>query len=100
MAMRVEPPKPAKFRRQVLRLIKQRYSGSEEERFGPTLAAEHLAEEDGMVIDHEALVKKVVFDEVQRFPTNSTMQRRACVKLEKVRTEDVHGGCGIARECS
>jgi len=47
-----------------------------------------------------ALVKKVVFDEVQRFPTNSTMQSRACVKLEKVRTEDVHGGCGIGRECS
>ena len=29
-----------------------------------------------------ALVKKVVFDEVQRFPTNSTMQIPACVKLE------------------
>jgi transposase len=47
--------KPAKFRGQVLRLIKQKYSGAEEERFGPTLAAEHLAEEDGIVIDHETL---------------------------------------------
>ena len=47
--------KPAKFRGQVLRLIKQKYSGAEEERFGPTLAAEHLAEEDGIVIDHESL---------------------------------------------
>ena len=47
--------KPAKFRRQVLRLIQQKYSGSEKERFGPTLAAEHLAEEDGVVIDHETL---------------------------------------------
>ena len=47
--------KPAKFRRQVLRMIQRKYSGSEEERFGPTLAAEHLAEEDGMVIDHETL---------------------------------------------
>ena len=47
--------KPAKFRRQVLKLIQQKYSGSEEERFGPTLAAEHLCEEDGMVIDHETL---------------------------------------------
>jgi transposase len=47
--------KPAKFRRQVLRLIQQKYSGSEEERFGPTLAAEHLSEEDGMAIDHETL---------------------------------------------
>jgi transposase len=47
--------KPAKFRRQVLRMIQRKYSGSEEERFGPTLAAEHLAEEDGLVIDHETL---------------------------------------------
>jgi hypothetical protein len=47
--------KPRKFRRQVLALIKKKYSGSEEERFGPTLAAEHLAEEDGIAIDHETL---------------------------------------------
>jgi transposase len=47
--------RPAKFRRRVLHLIKQKYSGSEGERFGPTLAAEHLAEEDGITIDHETL---------------------------------------------
>ena len=47
--------KPAKFRRRVLSLIRQKYSGSEQERFGPTLAAEHLAEEDGIAIDHETL---------------------------------------------
>ena len=47
--------KPAKFRRRVLRLIQQKYSGGEQERFGPTLAAEHLGEEDGMVVDHETL---------------------------------------------
>jgi len=47
--------KPATFRRRVLSLIKQKYSGSEGERFGPTLAAEHLAEEDGITIDHETL---------------------------------------------
>lgn len=47
--------KPRKFRRQVLALIKKKYSGSEEERFGPTLAAEHLAEEDGIAINHETL---------------------------------------------
>ena len=47
--------KPLKLRRQVLNLIKKKYSGSEEERFGPTLAAEHLAEEDGIVVDHETL---------------------------------------------
>ena len=47
--------KAAKFRRQVLGLIKKKYSGGEEERFGPTLAAEHLAEEDGITIDDETL---------------------------------------------
>src|SRR6266567_3463721 len=42
--------KPLKFRRRVLSLIQKKYSGSEgEERFGPTLAAEHLEKEDGML---------------------------------------------------
>jgi transposase len=47
--------KPGKLRRRVLQLITQKYSGGEGERFGPTLAAEHLAEEDGIVLDHETL---------------------------------------------
>src|SRR6202045_3141004 len=47
--------KPLKLRRRVLNLIREKYSGSEEKRFGPTLAAEHLAEEDGIVLDHETL---------------------------------------------
>jgi transposase len=47
--------KPVKQRRRVLDLIRKKYSGAEGERFGPTLAAEHLAEEDGVVIDHETL---------------------------------------------
>ena len=44
-----------KLRHRILNLIKKKYSGSEKERFGPTLAAEHLAEEDGIVVDHETL---------------------------------------------
>ena len=47
--------KPEKFRRKVWGLVGKKYSGSEEERFGPRLAAEHLAEEDGLVIDAETL---------------------------------------------
>jgi transposase len=47
--------KAAKFRRKVVGLVKKKYGGSEEERFGPTLAAEQLAEEDGIQIDHETL---------------------------------------------
>ena len=61
--MRVGPQtpnrgKPMRLRRRVLNLIKKtqaKYSGPEEERFGPTLAAEHLADEDGIVVDHERL---------------------------------------------
>jgi hypothetical protein len=34
--------KPKKFRLKVLRLVRQKYSGEVGERFGPTLAAEHL----------------------------------------------------------
>ena len=47
--------KPLRLQRRVLNLIKKKYSGSEQERFGPTLAAEHLAEEDGIAVDHETL---------------------------------------------
>ena len=47
--------KPGKLRRRVLGLIRRKYSGTEVERFGPTLAAEHLAEEDGIALDHETL---------------------------------------------
>jgi transposase len=47
--------KPAKFRRRVLELVREKYGGGEGERFGPTLAAEHLASEDGLRIDAETL---------------------------------------------
>jgi hypothetical protein len=44
-----------RVRRRVLALIRQKYSGPVDERFGPTLAAEHLASEDGITVDHETL---------------------------------------------
>jgi transposase len=47
--------KPEKFRRKVLQLIRKKYSGTEQERFGPTLAAEHLADEDGLEVGEETL---------------------------------------------
>ena len=37
---------PKKFRAKVVRLIRQKYSGEVGQRFGPTLAAEHLVSED------------------------------------------------------
>jgi transposase len=42
-------------RSRVLALIRAKYSGRVGERFGPTLAAEHLASEDGITVDHETL---------------------------------------------
>ena len=42
-------------RARVLALIRQKYGGGVDERFGPTLAAEHLASEDGITVDHETL---------------------------------------------
>lgn len=47
--------KAEKLRRQVLQLVRDKYSGEIEERFGPTLAAEHLASEDGIEMDAETL---------------------------------------------
>lgn len=45
----------ARVRRRVLALVRKKYSGPADERFGPTLAAEHLASEDGVIVDHETL---------------------------------------------
>ncbi len=47
--------KPEKFRRRVLQLVRKKYGGDADTRFGPTLAAEHLAEEDGLKVDAETL---------------------------------------------
>jgi transposase len=44
-----------RLRKRVLALIRAKYGGGVDERFGPTLAAEHLASEDGLTVDHETL---------------------------------------------
>jgi len=43
------------LRRKVLRRVREKYGGEVGERFGPTLAAEHLASEDGLQVDAETL---------------------------------------------
>jgi transposase len=45
----------SRVRTRALALIRAKYSGAIDERFGPTLAAEHLASEDGLTVDHETL---------------------------------------------
>jgi transposase len=47
--------KPREFREQVLQLVREKYSGPIKQRFGPTLAAEHLESEDGLVVHPETL---------------------------------------------
>ena len=42
--------KPKKMRTKVVRLLRQKYGGEVGQRFGPTLAAEHLASEDQIAI--------------------------------------------------
>jgi transposase len=46
---------PPKFRRQVLDLVRKKYGGDVGERFGPTLAAEHLGAEDNLQVNAETL---------------------------------------------
>lgn len=53
--------KPAAFRRKVLGVVRRTLGGdAEHERFGPTLAAEHLHEEFGLTVDAETLRRWMV----------------------------------------
>lgn len=47
--------RPAEERKQVLALVRKHYGGGPGERFGPTLAAEHLQEDHGLTVDPETL---------------------------------------------
>ena len=47
--------RPTAERDRVLALIRQKYSGPIDARFGPTLAAEHLASEDDVTVHHDTL---------------------------------------------
>ena len=47
--------KAKKFRERVLRLVGKKYSGEEGERFGPRLAAEHLASDDHEEVNAQTL---------------------------------------------
>ena len=46
---------PAKQKKQILTLVRKHYSGGPGDRFGPTLAAEHLEEDHSVVVDPETL---------------------------------------------
>jgi len=52
--------RPMAERERVLALVREKYSGPVDVRFGPTLAAEHLASEDGMTVHHDTLRRWMV----------------------------------------
>src|SRR5260370_2842416 len=47
--------RPIKERQKILKLVREKYSGDEQTRFGPTLAAEHLSSEDQQEVHPETL---------------------------------------------
>lgn len=47
--------RPEKERNKILKRVREKYSGDEHKRFGPTLAAEHLASEDQLKVHPETL---------------------------------------------
>src|SRR5215475_7095405 len=49
-------------RAHILALVREKYSGPIDERFGPTLAAEHLASEDGVHVHHDTLRRWMLAD--------------------------------------
>ena len=74
--------RPAKERRRILGLVRKHYSGAPGERFGPTLAAEHLAEDHGIAVDAETLRRWMLADglwsrERKRKPYRQRRERRA-----------------------
>jgi transposase len=47
--------KPKKLRQRALQLVRRKYSGEQGDRFGPPLAAEHLASEDHLEVNAQTL---------------------------------------------
>ncbi len=69
-------------RARALALIREKYGGPAAARFGPTLAAEHLAAEDGLTIDHETLRRWMLADGLwsrarKRSPHRQRRERKA-----------------------
>ena len=69
----------ARTQRRVLALIREKYRGDVDERFGPTLAAEHLATEDRITVDHETLRRWMLAAGLwsQHLPMDTLWQGRA-----------------------
>lgn len=74
--------KPDKERKKILGLVRKKYSGDEDTRFGPTLAAEHLASEDQLKVHPETLRRWMLAEGLwsrarKRKPHRQRRERRA-----------------------
>ena len=83
-----------KFRRQVLRLVREKYGGAVGERFGPTLAAEHLAADDGRKLDAETLRRWMLAEGLW-----SRERRRRKHRRRRERSEERRVGKECLRLC-
>jgi transposase len=74
--------RPTADRARALALAREKYSGPVDVRFGPTLAAEHLASEDGLTVHHDTLRRWMVTAGLwsrarQRAPHRQRRERKA-----------------------
>ncbi len=74
--------RPAAERARILALVPAKYSGTIDRRFGPTLAAEHLASEDGVTVHHDTLRRWMLASALwsrarKRSPHRQRRERRA-----------------------
>src|SRR6202022_1718035 len=77
--------KAKKFRERVLRLVGKKYSGEEGERFGPTLAAEHLASDDHVEVNAQTLRRWMLSEGLWNRARKRRMHRQR-------RERNEHGG--------
>lgn len=68
-------------RRRVLALIRAKYSGDVDTRFGPTLAAEHLANEDGITVDHGTLRRWMLAEGLWSWARKRSPHRRRRARM-------------------
>ena len=68
--------KPREFREEVLRRVREKYGGQEGERFGPTLAAEHLEQDEGLKVDAETLRRWMLAEGLWRRERKRKQHRR------------------------
>src|SRR5258708_39421556 len=76
--------RPAKERQKILQLVRGKYSGNEKTRFGPTLAAEHLASEDKLQVHPETLRRWMLAGGLWRQARPREQQRQPPQRRERL----------------